>query len=74
VEWISVNDRLPVVILDAPGKSYITMEVICYDGNEVFHGEFSSGMFPEPWHKFSKSYKDDRNVTHWMPLPPPPKE
>lgn len=72
MDWISVNDRLPANVIEMSGPGYISMNVICFDGKEVFAGEFQSGTLPERWHTFSKSYKDERKVTHWMPLPPAP--
>lgn len=64
-EWISVKDRLP-----EDGK------VLCVRKSEAFrdrryvdilnvdHGWFMDGAFVVA----------DGNVTHWMPLPEPPKE
>ena len=64
-EWISVKERLP-----EDGK------VLCVRKSEAFrgrryvdilnvdHGYFMDGAF----------VVSDGNVTHWMPLPEPPKE
>jgi hypothetical protein len=63
VEWISVKDRLP------EKGTY----VLTYDGLDMNLARFTG--------EDSKYYWDcdtygmyDYDVTHWMPLPPPPKE
>lgn len=71
-EWISVEDRLPLSDLTAPG--YKCVRVIAFDGAEhvasidyrVGAYETSNGV--KSWSEFEW---DD--VTHWMPLPTPPK-
>jgi hypothetical protein len=72
MEWISVDERLPAYVREISGPVYISMNVICFDGKEVFSGEFQSGNLPKRWHTFRKGYNDERQVTHWMPLPNPP--
>ncbi len=69
-EWISVKERLPEV-----GN----MVLIFYDGQPVIamfrKSEHCSGWFEGYCHMCEDSetyYLDD--VTHWMPLPEPPKE
>lgn len=71
MEWISVKDRLPEkdgwYLVFAPG----------YRGNRRIYG--SRGM---AYSNFKHNYKEhwgiERGwggmVTHWMPLPEPPKE
>lgn len=66
-EWISVEDRLPIKKTDVFAH-YKTVEVIVFDGETVFSCEFRAGNTIEFWSEF-----DDINVTHWMPLPDPPK-
>lgn len=58
-DWISVKDRLPEY--DEP--------VFGYDGELADMGivNYLNG-------EFFDLYGDDMNVTHWMPLPEPPKE
>ena len=62
MEWISVEDRLP--------EDY--QHILTYDGNCVEPGVFyeKSGFFE------LDKYESDPlwAVTHWMPLPKPPKE
>jgi hypothetical protein len=68
-EWISVKDRLPKVL----------QSVLVSLSNKKQTGELvHSGIF---WHKKfcidgdnSISQKLSKDVTHWMPLPEPPKQ
>ena len=61
--WISVKDRLP-----EGGKCVL---VYSQDGG-VAEGKYNA-RFKE-WVQFRWSVTDLKNVTHWMPLPEPPKE
>lgn len=59
-EWISVKDRLP--------EDGVRVLTACDDG--IVRLNINKGGFPaviNRQHKFS-------DVTHWMPLPEPPKE
>lgn len=67
-EWISVKDRLPPKDVT---KKYLVVVV----GDKVYEGKpfvttrfFCNGKF-EPF-----QYLHERYITHWMPLPEPPKE
>lgn len=52
-----------------PGWSNSKDVNICYADNVVSTGSFSYQL-----HKWSDYLYEDRdNVTHWQPLPPPPK-
>ena len=69
-EWISVKDRLPEVPIDNRGyicrckfpdnpyAFYMVLSYFAIDKNPHFQHETLGGM----------------RVTHWMPLPDPPKE
>lgn len=66
-EWISVDDRLPELLQD----------VLCYRGN--FKGDLMNtytylgqGMWKDDY-GINYSTEED-GITHWMPLPTPPKE
>ena len=69
-EWISVNDRLPdsnedvlVCVIDS-GEPCVMYGVRLNDGEWEWEGDAIGGWW-EPL---------DLQVTHWMPLPEPPKE
>ncbi len=64
VEWISVEDRLP----------QYDKEVVYIDkSNDIHLGRLESGMGKEIyWTHYD--FLEDEDVTHWMPLPHPPKE
>ena len=59
-EWISVEERLPEV-----GE-----KVLVYSKSEDFYG---IGQYSKYLKKFCVMRIDGENVTHWMPLPQPPK-
>lgn len=68
-EWISVNEKLPKPYIPVlvcrrmfgDGKQGFTIECI----NRLFGGDLV-------WNGDLKTFKSE--VTHWMPLPEPPKE
>ena len=77
-EWISVKDRLPEITFESNTTKYTDgvlafddCEDVClghfciskYDGSFIFYG-FTDGS----------EECDPLIVTHWMPLPEPPKE
>ena len=77
-EWISVNDRLPIKTHNL-GGTWFSDEVLTVDSNGLMridyvvypHGIYGHSTNPE----FGKvGYgNDEPKVTHWMPLPEPPK-
>ena len=72
MEWISVKDRLPLDPSDGPDQVGV---IVATRFKDVFYTEFKCGNSLErdlPWHKF-KDCGDDGYVTHWMPLPAPPR-
>jgi hypothetical protein len=69
MEWISVDDALP---------DYDT-QVIIFDAGYIEFGYLtkSSISLKSLWIGISYEYGDNavaNNVTHWLPLPQPPKE
>ena len=61
-EWISVKDRLPIAggwVIVYPTRTVIG------DIAKAYH--IGDGIFTD-------DYYDFRSITHWMPLPEPPKE
>ena len=68
--WISVEDRLPkeegLVLVIANGKPMNNITLV--DAYEL--GEYTDeGWIIDAWPGW-----EDAQVTHWMPLPEPPKE
>ena len=78
VKWISVKDRLPEVV-----DSYLVVVKCKYDWEK----EYSIDTDVATYNPYEKAYIDDcwntyndwdegqqyLHVTHWMPLPEPPK-
>ena len=66
-EWISVDDRLPVK--NMPVLVFLTVEMGLINKGLAL---FDNGMFRHCryfHHKLNHTF-----ITHWMPLPEPPKE
>lgn len=71
-EWISAKDRLPengVLILVAYAVSYGRRTVIMVD--TAMHQSY--GFCGGGYDNFRSLYNYNAEVTHWMPLPNPPK-
>ena len=74
--WISVNDRLPEQHEEDPedpqdpdARYTVSDPVLVYDGKHITAGVFCEGIWD-----LDATYTDPGTVTHWMPLPEPPKE
>ena len=74
-EWISVKDRLPeesgnyIVCCDDSSCSY--GEGIWYSSDVVVVSEYYEGSWI--WYVGDTEWSLENIVTHWMPLPAPPK-
>ena len=77
--WISVNDRSPEIGEDVlilyeskvsrkTGYAIACLEVSFYFGSTPI--PYQTPQWNEPWQYF----RDNNVITHWMPLPEPPKE
>lgn len=73
-QWISVKDRLP----DVADKYIVTAcDEWCSHGEGIWYdtvvvvAEYSGGCWN--WNDNGTDYDIDDLVTHWMPLPEPPK-
>ena len=74
-EWISVKDRLPEQppnIVDEKGRSWFTPDIDCivYDGKSVFAAHY---CFQNKFFWYADTMHPLKNITHWMPMPKPPK-
>ena len=63
MEWISIKDRLPEIHKNVKVKLIDGKEYRCY--RSMFYNKFKGEGFKPI------SFSD---VTHWMPLPQPPKQ
>lgn len=72
-EWISIEDRLPDCEQGAESEAvlFITKQGFMYTGYYGCGGIYHDRYFRE--YKNSTEGYDISNVTHWMPLPEPPK-
>lgn len=73
--WISVEDKLPEQPpnrVDAQGRSWFTQDIDCivYDGKIVFAAHY---CFQNKCFWYADTLHPLNNITHWMPLPQPPK-
>ena len=73
MEWISVNDRLPEFKDKTDVGVYITCDKdgFVYGSSQFFDKEngIEKGFFT----MVNGRWKRFENITHWMPLPDPPK-
>lgn len=71
-KWISVYDRLPESLSDIIEISNYVLTAVTVkelDGEKVLHiGYRCNGKW-----MFAENLREDCIVTHWMPLPEPPK-
>ena len=78
--WISVEERLPekagMYLVHEKGFNECGgyMNVICF--SPCYNGVEEHLKGRKMWYDYDSEYGDFeiRNVTHWMPLPEPPKE
>ena len=64
-EWISVNDRLP---------DYFTSVLVWCPGNKCIYAAYRNAR--QEWYTFDDTIAGHvvvNMVTHWMPMPAPPK-
>lgn len=70
--WISVKERLPEK-LNETNQVSLSEEVIGFDGECACIGQFKTYKYDGLWTFFDGNCFRS-NITHWMPLPEPPKE
>lgn len=69
-EWISVKDRLPELISHNGTRAYSDAVFVFTTGKKVMAAVWDGTQFI-----FAKSFWEawGEEITHWMPLPEPPK-
>jgi len=70
-KWISVDDRLPEV---GKAGAYRSNDVLVIDNGEILMACFVKIKSGAYWWRMSHLDEKLNHVTHWMPLPEPPKE
>ena len=75
-DWVPVKDGLPERPpdrVDERGRSWFTPNIDCivYDGKSVFAANY---CFQNKCFWYADTLHPLKNITHWMPLPKPPKE
>ena len=77
-EWISVKDRLPECINAESNSHQVTDMVLATAAGYILFGYFDIYKYNGTWEFVSVDTDLDFDrcvtVTHWMPLPEPPKE
>lgn len=77
--WISVKDRLPginedvLILYESKVLRETDYAITCLKDSFYFGGTpipYQTPQWEEPWQYFRKN----NVITHWMPLPEPPKE
>lgn len=74
-KWISVKDRLP--ILDDYYLTYVIDNGCSYSQRvQMFYKNKRTlrGIYQDQYTHWEMTEIDDNIVTHWMPLPEPPRE
>ena len=72
MEWISVDDRLPE-LEDNSVLAYFSHGGIDMVHIQSYFSDITAGLDSKGNQLYTKWYLS-QNVTHWMPLPEPPKE
>lgn len=72
-EWISVEDRQP--LQQDYRSAFLTIDVIVTDGLRVGVSTYAIGgnHVGRPWGDFTSGAVELGYITHWMPLPEPPR-
>lgn len=66
MKWISVKDKLPD--LDSELFGEFSGDVLLWNGKDYAVGYYCDLLY---WMSYDEEFKASE-VTHWMPLPPPP--
>jgi hypothetical protein len=69
MEWISVKDKLPEIIID----NFSSGDFLITDGKNISIGSYEENYNCDGWHWYDEMYTVEE-VTHYMPLPELPKK
>lgn len=69
-QWIDINDRHPDYWKDRYVIVYMPNAYQIIDVQTVYNGGNGKSSFAKGWNKDERPYE----VTHWMPLPNPPRK
>ena len=79
-EWISVTERLPqedgaylVTTNDFGNHRCVKIRWFAKDGETVDEHDLAGQKYVWYFYDSECGYASTKSVTHWMPLPPPPK-
>lgn len=79
-DWISVNDRLPqedgaylVTTNDFGNRQGVKIRWFAKDGETVDKYDLSGQKYVWYFYDSECGYASTKSVTHWMPIPVPPK-
>lgn len=70
-QWTSVEDGLPETIACYAGTAYSEAVIVFTTGKKVLIAIFDGENFLSDGIDYWEAEHDE--ITHWMPLPPPPK-
>lgn len=71
MEWVSIKERLPELIDRGIHRNRSSDDVLVFNGRISVGCRWICGKYE---YFLSNEESDRDNVTHWMPLPKPPKE
>ena len=74
-QWISVKDRLPEPDIAVFGLQNGRIGIYSrYDDGEFWYWSIAESLYLYDIHDLDFVSDDEYEVTHWMPLPEPPKD
>ena len=73
MNWIDVNEKLPEVVIDGVYRSSWVLVSYNFDGRQYVGEAKFVKVNPPCWKNVFGDKMLDNKVTHWMPLPQPPK-
>lgn len=80
MEWISVKDRLPEMNIEEGDFKTSEQVLGLFNNKESYWVEsltykiFCDDDTPYWYYDYDAEFCETKNLTHWMPLPEPPKQ